>query len=339
MKVLVTGGAGYIGSHTVLELIAGGHEPVIVDNFNNSSAGVIKRLEELSGKSIPHYEQDFQDSAKLEKVIRDHSIEGCIHFAAYKAVAESVADPLKYYQNNVAGFVTLMATLEECGVRNLIFSSTAAVYGNPPEDQVTEETPTNPESPYGWSKRMNEIILQDLCAADSHFRGTALRYFNVVGAHGSGRLGERSRTKPQNLLPIIVDAVAGKLPPLTVFGTDYPTPDGTCLRDYIHVVDLARAHVAALDNAAKTDDGFFEVYNIGTGTPTSVLELIRTFEKVNAVKVPYTLGDRRAGDPTAYYASAAKAEKALGWKATKTIEDACRDAWRWQTDNPDGFDD
>jgi UDP-glucose 4-epimerase len=337
MRVLVTGGAGYIGSHTVLELITAGHQPVIVDNFSNSSEGVVRRLEDISGQKIPFYEQDFQDKPALSKVMRDESVEGVIHFAAYKAVAESVADPLKYYDNNVAGFVALLEAMQASRVQTLIFSSTAAVYGNPPVDQVTEETPANPESPYGWSKRMNEIILRDLCAAQPDCKGTALRYFNVVGAHQSGRLGERSRTRPQNLLPIIIDAVAGKLPPVTVFGTDYPTPDGTCLRDYIHVTDLAAAHVAALESASRAEKGFFETYNIGTGSPTSVLELINIFEKVNGVKVPHALGERRAGDPVAYYASAAKAGKALGWKAAKNIEDACRDSWQWHTKNPDGY--
>jgi UDP-glucose 4-epimerase len=297
----------------------------------------VKRLEAISGQDIPHYEQDFQDKIALRKVLQDEKIEGVIHFVAFKAVAESVADPLKYYDNNVAGCVALLEVMQDCKVQTLIFSSTAAVYGNPPVEQVTEETPANPESPYGWSKRMNEIILRDLCAATATFKGTALRYFNVVGAHASGRLGERSRTKPQNLLPIIIEAVAGTLPPVTVFGTDYPTEDGTCLRDYIHVVDLAKAHVAALESALHAEKGFFEIYNIGTGSPTSVLGLISTFEKVNGVKVPYTVGSRRPGDPVAYYASAAKAEHALGWKAEKTIEDACRDAWKWQSQNPDGY--
>jgi len=337
MNILVTGGAGYIGSHTVLELINAGHRPVIVDNFSNSSKGVIDRLNEITSSEIKYYEQDFQDQAAVKQIIETEKIEGVIHFAAFKAVAESVADPLRYYQNNTAGFANLVRTVLDANVQTIIFSSTAAVYGNPPEDLVTEDTPCRPESPYGWSKLMDEIILRDTCAATPTLHGTALRYFNVVGSHDSGRIGESPKTKPQNLLPIIVQAVNGTIPPLTVMGTDYPTPDGTCLRDYIHVVDLAKAHIAALEHAASQSNGAFEVYNIGTGKPTSVLELIKTFETVNDVAVPHTLGERRPGDPVACYASAEKAEKELGWKAEKTIEDACRDAWRWQTQNPDGY--
>lgn len=338
MNILVTGGAGYIGSHTCVELVAAGHRPVIIDNLSNSSKKVLDRLAELTGSNIAFYEQDFQDADALRKVIAKEKIEGIIHFAAFKAVGESVENPLKYYLNNTAGFAQLLEVVAEADspVHTVIFSSTAAVYGNPAEDSVTEESPPKPESPYGWSKLMDEVILRDTCTANPRLSGIALRYFNVVGAHESGRIGEHS-VKPQNLMPIIVQAAAGISPPLTVLGDDYPTADGTCLRDYIHVVDLAKAHVAALENASAHAKTRFKVYNVGTGKPTSVLELIKTFEKVNGIEVPYKIGARRPGDPVAYYAIAAKAEKELGWKATKSVEDSCADAWRWQSQNPNGY--
>jgi UDP-glucose 4-epimerase len=328
-NILVIGGAGYIGSHTVVELVKAGHRPIIIDNFNNSERSVLARLKDITGQEITCYEQSYQDSAKLREVIQKESVSGIIHFAAYKAVGESVADPLKYYSNNVAGFVELLKTVLDEGVTNFVFSSSAAVYGEPPTSQVTEQTPTNPESPYGQSKRMDEIILRDTCFANDTLKGVALRYFNVVGAHDSGKLGELGRGKPQNLLPFMLQAIETNKP-LIVFGNDYDTPDGTCLRDYIHVVDLARAHVAALKHLEKTTKGGYDVYNIGTGIPTSVMELIIAFEQINKVKVPYELGDRRPGDPSNYYASGEKAREELGWEAKKTIEDAVRDAWRWQ---------
>ena len=328
MNILVTGGAGFIGSHVVVELAAAGHRPIILDNFDNSEEDIVARLEELTGQHLAVYRADYQDSAQLEKILAAESIDGVIHFAAYKAVGESVADPLKYYDNNAAGFVRLLQTLRAHRVQNVVFSSSAAVYGTPPVEQVTEETPTAPESPYGWSKRMDEIVLRDLCAAEPWLRGVGLRYFNVVGAHPSAKIGELAKGKPQNLLPIIVQAVANSKP-LTVFGTDYPTPDGTCLRDYVHVVDLARAHVAALNKLTAQKNGSWDIYNIGTGKPTSVLELIKTFERINGVSVPYELGQRRPGDPPAYFAVADKAQRELGWHAEKTTEDAVRDAWAW----------
>jgi UDP-glucose 4-epimerase len=328
-NILVIGGAGYIGSHTVVELVKAGHRPVIIDNFNNSDHSVLKRLKHITGQEIACYEQDYQDSAKLRKVIKEESISGIIHFAAYKAVGESVADPLKYYSNNVAGFVELLKTVLEEKVTNFVFSSSAAVYGEPPVALVTEETPTHPTSPYGQSKRMDEIILRDTCFANEQLKGVALRYFNVVGAHESGDLGELGKGKPQNLLPIVLEAVVSG-EPLTVYGKDYDTPDGTCQRDYIHVVDLARAHVAALKHLEKTTKGDYHIYNIGTGISTSVMELITAFEQINNVKVPYKIGERRPGDPAMYYASGEKAREVLGWHSEKTIEDAVRDAWHWQ---------
>lgn len=329
-NILVIGGAGFIGSHTVVELLASGYRPVIVDNFSNSERSVLQGLEELAGHTVTCYEQDFRQTADLEHIIKDEKIDAVIHFAAFKAVGESVAQPLKYYSNNVSGFVTLLEALLKQGIEHFVFSSSAAVYGNPPNEVVTEETVCHPESPYGWSKFMDETILRDTCAASSNLHGISLRYFNVVGGHESGLIGELPKGKPQNLLPIIVQATAGEIPPFTVFGTDYPTPDGTCLRDYIHVVDLAKAHVAALRKLEEESSEDYQVYNVGTGHPTSVLELIRSFETVNQVKVPYTLGDRRPGDPARCYASVEKIERDLGWKATQTIENAVRDAWRWQ---------
>jgi UDP-glucose 4-epimerase len=329
-NILVTGGAGYIGSHTVVELARAGFRPVILDNFSNSEKSVLDGLKAILGQDVKCYEGDYQNAGLLKQIIRDESIEGVIHFAAYKAVGESVAEPLKYYDNNVSGFVKLLETLPAQNVQHFVFSSSAAVYGEPPTDQVTEDIPANPQSPYGWSKYMDEVVLRDTCTANPQLKGVALRYFNVVGSHDSALIGESPKGKPQNLLPIIVQAVTGKIPPITVFGTDYHTPDGTCLRDYIHVVDLAKAHIAALSKLLDSTSHGYAVYNVGTGKPTSVLELIKTFEDVNGVKVPYGLGDRRPGDPAAYYAITAKAEKELGWKAGKTVEDAVRTAWKWQ---------
>jgi UDP-glucose 4-epimerase len=330
MKILVTGGAGYIGSHTIVALAAAGHEVVVLDNLINSEARMLDSLREMTGQVIPFYEGDVGDKALLGKIFTAHAVEGVIHFAAYKAVGESVANPLNYYHNNVANFVALLESVGEHHIRHFVFSSSAAVYGTPSSQQVTEETACAPASPYGQSKLMDEIILRDLCRAKPAVKGVALRYFNVVGAHPSAKIGELPKGKPQNLLPIIVQAVAGKTPPLTVYGTDYDTPDGSCLRDYVHVVDLAKAHVAALQKIAGQETGGYDVYNIGTGKPTSVLELITTFEKVNGVKVPYVIGARRAGDPAAYFAVPTKAERELHWRAEKTIDEACADAWRWE---------
>ena len=330
-RILVTGGAGYIGSHVVVELIAAGFEPVILDNFSTSDKTAIGNLEKLTGKEITFYEADYQDADELKKILNREQIDGVIHIAAYKAVGESVANPLKYYENNVAGFVTLLQMLLANKVYNIVFSSSAALYGTPDDSTgiVTEESRFKPESPYGWSKMMDEIVLRDTCAAAPKLKGIALRYFNVVGSHDSIVIGDSPTGKPQNILPIIVKAlIANKS--ITVFGTDYPTPDGSCLRDYIHVVDLAKAHVAALQKMIKTESGCYEVYNISTGTPTSVIELIATFERVNKIKVPHTLGDRRPGDPPVYYASPDKANHELNWHAEHTIDEAVRSAWLWE---------
>jgi UDP-glucose 4-epimerase len=331
VRVLVTGGTGYIGSHTVIELMQAGHEVLIVDNLSNSTIDALDAIAGIAGKKPDFVELNIEDTGTVKQLLREKHIEAVIHFAAYKAVGESVAEPLKYYRNNVGGIISLLSAVLDSGIRNFVFSSSAAVYGNPPVMLVTEQTPPAPESPYGWTKRMNEIILHDACAANDMLKGIALRYFNVVGAHESGKIGESPKGKPLNLLPIMIQTLVGKLPTLTVYGNDYPTPDGTCLRDYVHVVDLAKAHVAALDHIANDpNNGGYEVYNIGTGKPTSVMELIQAFEKVNGIPVPYNLGTRRPGDPAAYYASGEKARDELHWHATKTVEDAVRDAWRWQ---------
>ncbi len=327
--ILVTGGAGYIGSHVNVELAKAGYSPVIVDNFSNSDKSATERLEKLTGNHIPFYEADYQDAQRLKEIIDKEKIEGIIHIAAYKAVGESVENPLKYYQNNVAGFVTLLQTVLEKKIYNFVFSSSAAVYGIPPTEHVTESSPCNPASPYGWSKYMDEVILRDTCTAVPQFKGIALRYFNVVGSHESTTIGESPKGKPQNLLPIIVKAVKDSSP-LTVFGDNYDTPDGTCQRDYIHVVDLAKAHVAALKKMLDEKDGFYDVYNISTGVPTSVSELIKTFERVNDLKVPYTIGSRRPGDPAAYCAVPDKANRDLGWRAVHTIDEAVQSAWLWE---------
>jgi len=322
MRILVVGGAGYIGTHTIVELIAAGHEPIVIDNFSNSSPDMLRRVEELTATTITSYEGDIADKVLLDRVFSEHAIDAVIHFAAFKAVGESVSRPLKYYRNNVANFIGLLEVAATHNVHKVVFSSTAAVYGMATEPVVTEATVVAPMSPYGWSKYMDEVILRDACTANPRLHGTVLRYFNVVGAHVSGKLDELPKGVPQNLLPIVVRAIQHDQP-LTVYGTDYDTEDGTCERDYIHVVDLAKAHIAALE---RSSDEQYRVYNIGTGKPTSVLGLIAAFEKVNGIKVPYVLGERRPGDPVAYYASPKRANDELGWFAEKTIEDA----WRWQ---------
>jgi len=328
-NILVTGGTGFIGSHTVVELVKANYNPIILDNFSNSEPSVLDGIAKITGHQPLFYKGDFANKKLLDAITNTDKIHGVIHFAAFKAVGESVEKPLMYYRNNVSGFINLVEFCLENRVGSFIFSSSAAVYGEPPTEKVTEETVCNPASPYGWSKLMDEVVLRDICHANPSLQGTALRYFNVVGAHDSAKIGELPKGKPQNLLPIIVQACTGQIPPFTVFGTDYPTADGTCLRDYVHVVDLAKAHVAALNASLKKKTGY-AVYNIGTGSPTSVMKLIKTFEQVNKVKVPYKLGPRRQGDPAAYYAVAKKAKKELGWQAQKNVKDAVADAWRWQ---------
>jgi UDP-glucose 4-epimerase len=330
-NVLVTGGAGFIGSHTVVELISAGYNPVIVDNFANSEKKVIERLKKLTGKEVAFYEQDFQDQQKLEKVLIKENIDGVIHLSAFKAVGESVELPLKYYDNNVVGLVKLLETLEKHQISSLVFSSSCTVYGEADNLPLTENSPVKPAvSPYGATKQMDEIIMRDATAASKNLRSIALRYFNPIGAHASALIGELPIGRPSILVPFITQTVAGWHKELTVFGDDYPTADGTCIRDYIHVVDLAKAHVKAIEYLAGQKPAFYDVFNVGTGKGSSVLEVIKTFEKVSGQKVPYKIGPRRSGDIIASYAAVVKSNKELGWKSELTLADALTDAWRWQ---------
>lgn len=330
-NILVTGGAGYIGSHTIVELVNAGLRPVIIDNFCNSEKSVVGRLEKLTGQKIIYYQQDFQDQKKLQGVIKKEDIDGVIHFAAHKAVGESVKQPLKYFDNNVVGLVKLLKVLEKCHIKHLVLSSSCTVYGEPDKLPLTESSPLKPAvSPYGATKQIGEDITKHTTAASKNLRSLALRYFNPIGAHPSALIGELPKGTPSILVPFITQTVAGWYKQLTVFGGDYPTPDGTCIRDYIHVVDLAKAHVRALEYLASQKPAFYDVFNIGTGRGNSVLEVIKCFQKVSGQKVPYKIGPRRTGDIMSTYASVDKANKLLGWKAQRTLADALTDAWRWQ---------
>lgn len=335
--VLVTGGAGYIGSHTCLELLNAGYEVVVVDNLCNSSRESLKRVEELTGKSLKFYEVDLLDEPALEQVFHEEEIGSVIHFAGLKAVGESVYKPLEYYQNNIAGTLVLCDVMRRHGVKSIVFSSSATVYGDPAFVPITEECPKGAiTNPYGHTKGMLEQILTDLHTADPEWKVMLLRYFNPIGAHPSGRIGENPKGVPNNLLPYVTQVAVGKLECLGVFGDDYDTPDGTCIRDYIHVVDLADGHVKALEKMEKETGGVW-IYNLGTGTGYSVLDVIHAFEQVNNLKVNHVIKGRRAGDVPACYADPAKAEKELGWKAKYGIEEMCRDSWNWQKNNPDGY--
>lgn len=331
MNILVTGGAGYIGSHTVVELVNAGYKPVIIDNFSNSEKDVIDRLKKITGQQLAVYEGGYQDQELLNKIFKDEKIDGVIHFAAYKAVGESVDEPLKYYQNNIAGLITLLEAMSDSGVADLVFSSSCTVYGEPDKVPVTEDSPVKPAtSPYGATKQMGEVIIKDTANASKSLRALALRYFNPIGAHPSSLIGELPIGVPNCLVPYITQTAAGIREKLRVNGNDYDTPDGTCIRDYIHVVDLAKAHVKALEYLSKQKPSSFDFINFGTGTGSSVLEVINTFEKVTGQKLPYEIGPRRPGDAMTVYASTEKANKVLGWKAELTLADALRDAWNWQ---------
>jgi UDP-glucose 4-epimerase len=330
-NILVTGGAGYIGSHAVVELITAGYNPVVIDDFNNSDKQVVDRLKKLTGRDITLYEQRYQDQEKLDAVLKKEKINGVIHFAAHKAVGESVQNPLKYFDNNVVGLVQLLDVLEKNKISNLVFSSSCTVYGEADKLPLTEDSPVKPAvSPYGATKQMDEIIIRDTTAASKQLKSLALRYFNPIGAHPTALIGELPIGRPSILVPFITQTVAGWHKRLTVFGNDYPTTDGTCIRDYIHVVDLAKAHVKALDYLQKKAPTFYDVFNIGTGKGSTVLEVINTFEKVTGRKVPYEIGPRRPGDITASYAGVDKAHKLLGWESQLSLADALTDAWRWQ---------
>ena len=337
MKVLVTGGAGYIGSHTVLALLEQDHEVHVLDSFANSSPEAVRRVERLAGATVPVHEVDLRDEAAVTEVFAGAGFDSVIHFAGLKAVGESVEIPLDYYGNNLEGTLALLRAMKAGDCQQLVFSSSATVYGDhAPVPYVETYEPLGAASPYGRTKVMIEQILVDLAAADPSWRIGLLRYFNPVGAHPSGDIGEDPTGIPNNLTPFIAQVAVGRRDRLTVFGDDYPTDDGTCERDYIHVLDLASGHVAALEYLATHELGS-RAWNLGTGTGTSVLEVIRAFEKASGVEIPYVVGPRRAGDLPAYWADASRAEEELGWVATRGIDDMCADLWRWQSQNPQGF--
>ncbi|UEP28678.1 MULTISPECIES: UDP-glucose 4-epimerase GalE [unclassified Burkholderia] len=333
--ILVTGGAGYIGSHTAVELLDNGYDVVIVDNLLNSKAESVRRIEQITGRTPAFHQVDVCDEAALAKVFDAHPITGTIHFAALKAVGESVAKPLEYYQNNLGGLLTVLKVMRERNVRQFVFSSSATVYGVPERSPIDESFPLSATNPYGQSKLMAEQVLRDLEVSDPSWRIATLRYFNPVGAHASGLIGEDPAGIPNNLMPYVAQVAVGKLEKLRVFGSDYPTPDGTGVRDYIHVVDLAKGHIAALDALATRDASF--VVNLGTGQGYSVLEVVRAFEKASGRPVPYELVARRPGDIAECYANPQAAADLIGWRATLGIDEMCADHWKWQEANPRGF--
>lgn len=338
MSILVTGGAGYIGSHTCVELLNAGFEVVVVDNLCNSSRKSMERVMEITGKRLTFYEADLLDRDALEQIFDEEAIDAVIHFAGLKAVGESVGKPLEYYHNNITGTLVLCDVMRNHGVKSIVFSSSATVYGDPAFVPITEECPKGEiTNPYGRTKGMLEQILTDLHTADPEWKVMILRYFNPIGAHKSGRIGEDPKGIPNNLLPYITQVAVGKLERLGVFGSDYDTSDGTCIRDYIHVVDLADGHVKALEKMAPNKGGVW-IYNLGTGTGYSVLDVIHAFEEANDLKIPYVLMERRPGDVPQCYAAPLKAEKELGWKAERDLKDMCRDSWNWQKNNPQGYE-
>ena len=338
MKILVTGGAGYIGSHTCVELLNAGYEVVILDNLYNASEKAVDRIKEITGKDLTFYKADILDKEAMDKIFADEKPDCVIHFAGLKAVGESVAKPLEYYQNNITGTLNLCEVMRKNGCKNIIFSSSATVYGNPAFIPITEECPKGtPTNPYGWTKWMIEQILTDLHTADPEWNVILLRYFNPIGAHKSGLIGEDPKGIPNNLLPYVAQVAIGKLQSVGVFGNDYDTPDGTGVRDYIHVVDLAVGHVKAI-NKIKENPGV-KVYNLGTGKGYSVLDVIKAFGKACGHDVPYVIKDRRPGDIATCYSDASLAKKELGWEAQYGIEEMCADSWKWQSMNPNGYND
>jgi len=336
-KVLVTGGAGYIGSHTVLALLQSGNDVIVVDNFSNSSAESLNRVSRIAGRSPLVIEGNITDEAKLEKIFAENTdISSVIHFAALKAVGESTQHPLKYYHNNVTGSVILLDALQRAGVKNLVFSSSCTVYGEPEKVPISESFPVGSvSSPYGRTKYMMEEIIEDYAKSDPAFCCAVLRYFNPVGAHSSGEIGEDPNGIPDNLVPFVCQVATGKLDKLKVFGNDYPTPDGTAVRDYLHVVDLADAHIKALLALEQNKEGF--ICNLGTGTGSSVLDVIDAFEKANGIRIPYEFASRRSGDVTEAWADPTYAKKKLGWESNHNLVDMLRDAWNWQSKNPNGY--
>lgn len=336
MKILVTGGAGFIGSHTCVELMQAGYELVILDNFSNSSVAAVERVAQITDEVVKFYEGDIRDRDLLDLIFEENDISSVIHFAGLKSVSESVSRPMDYYQQNIGGTLTLLDAMNVHDVRDLIFSSSATVYGDPAEMPITEECPKGLcTNPYGWTKSMLEQIMMDIHRSDDRWNVVILRYFNPIGAHPSGLIGEAPEGTPGNLMPYVTQVAAGKLKTLGVFGDDYDTPDGTGVRDYIHVVDLARGHVSAIEKLGENCG--LRIYNLGTGTGYSVLDVVRSFEKVSGVKIPYVIRPRRAGDIPVCYCDPSRAERELGWKAEYALEKMCEDAWRWQQMNPEGY--
>ena len=335
MKILVTGGAGFIGSHTLVELLEQGNEVVVMDNFINSKEESLRRVKKITGKDFRFYQADMLDTAALDKIFEENEIEAVVHFAGLKAVGESCEQPIRYYTNNITGTLKLIDSMSRHGVKKIVFSSSATVYGQPKEVPIREDFPLKTSNPYGETKLMTERILSDVVKADPEWSVVILRYFNPIGAHSSGLIGEDPKGIPNNLFPYITQVGSGKLQRLRVFGDDYPTPDGTGVRDYIHVVDLAQAHLKALEYSAKSQG--IEYFNIGTGKGYSVLEMVKAYEAITGKTIAYEVVDRRPGDIAECYADPAKAQKVLGWSAKYGIEEMCRDADRWQTMNPEGY--
>lgn len=336
MSILITGGAGYIGSHTIVELLKNDYEVIIVDNFLNSKPEALKRIKEIANKDFKFYEVDLLNKEELEKVFAGNEIEAVIHFAGLKAVGESVEIPLRYYHNNITGTLILCELMQKYNVNKMVFSSSATVYGMNNISPLTENLPLSTTNPYGSTKLMIEQILRDLYVSDNNWSIALLRYFNPIGAHESGRIGEAPNGIPNNLMPYITQVAVGKREKLTVFGNDYDTHDGTGVRDYIHVVDLAKGHLKALEKVLGVSG--VEAYNLGTGSGYSVLDVVKNFEKATGQTIPYIIADRRAGDIATCFADAEKAFNELGWKAEKSLEDMCRDSWRWQSNNPNGYE-
>ena len=335
-KILVTGGAGYIGSHTVVELIDNGYDVVVVDNLSNSSKESLNRVEKITGAQVKFYENDIADMDAMDKIFGENDIDAVIHFAGLKAVGESVEKPLEYYKNNISGTLNLCEVMRKHGVKNIIFSSSATVYGDPETVPITEECPKGVcTNPYGWTKSMLEQILMDFNVADPEWNVILLRYFNPIGAHKSGLIGEDPNGIPNNLMPYITKVATKQLEKLNVFGDDYPTPDGTGVRDYIHVVDLAKGHVKALEKIVENPG--VKIYNLGTGKGYSVLEVVKNFEDASGVEIPYVIAPRRAGDIAECYADASLAKEELGWEAEFGIKEMCADSWNWQKNNPSGY--
>ena len=337
MNILVTGGAGYIGSHTCVELLNAGYDIVVVDNLDNSNIKAVEAIKRLTGRDFPFYQYDLLDREDLEKVFKENKIDGVIHFAGLKAVGESTRIPLRYYHNNITGTLILMELMEKYDVNNIVFSSSATVYGMPKSVPITEDFPLSTTNPYGSTKLMIENIMKDVSAANPKLSITLLRYFNPIGAHKSGELGEDPKGIPNNLLPYVAQVAVGKLEKVHVFGNDYPTPDGTGVRDYIHVVDLALGHLKAIEHCSGKEG--VHIYNLGTGNGYSVLQIIEAFSKACGKELPYQIDPRRPGDIAECWADPSKAKNELGWVATRGIAEMCEDSWRWQSTHPNGFDD